>query len=97
MASEDTRIVYGATCTWWDSIHKIGLRSSLPCCPKCRGMLFEMNSEKIWWKNVEAHESAGNPGYRKLIEWARGKCFRDMKELTAAYASGRNDDYANVL
>lgn len=82
----------GARCTWWDSIGKVGLTSPgpsghrLPCCPHCGGMLFEMENEGQWFAGVDRHEVNGHPGYRAMIEWSRGKCFRNFAALEAAYA-----------
>lgn len=80
------RIVYGARCTWWDSITKAGQLpdSGLPCCPHCRGVLFEVPNDVAWWASVAEHDQ-DNPGYRQLIEWSRGKCFTDWRLCTAAY------------
>lgn len=86
----DTRIVYGANCSWWDSIYKVGHREAgngmtLPCCPHCSGVLFEMPGEEIWFAAVDRHEVAGYPGYRAMIEWARGKCFPNYEDMQKAY------------
>lgn len=90
----DTRIPYGIRCTWWDSIDKVGLTPPsgdishrLPCCPHCGGMLFEVESEKVWFDGVDRHEANGHPGYRALVEWSRGKCFPNYAALAAAYAA----------
>lgn len=82
----DNRIAYGARCTWWDGIRKVGKHpSGLPCCPHCRGMLFEMENESQWFAGADRYEADGHPGYRAMIEWARGRCFRNMAEIKAAY------------
>lgn len=85
-----SKIVYGANCTWWDSIDKIGLAKSsgnhnLPCCPHCKSVLFEVDNMDAWMKGVEAHEQNGHPGYRNLLLWMRGKCFNSMNEAEKAY------------
>lgn len=86
----DNRIAYGARCTWWDGIRKVGKSPpgpsghSLPCCPHCRGMLFEMENEGKWFEGVDKHNTAV-PGYRAMVEWARGKCFKNYAELQRAY------------
>lgn len=90
LISHDKRIAYGVGCTWWDSIYRVGKTPmsggiSLPCCPFCKSMLFEVPSEQSWFAGVDAHEKDGNPGYRKLIEWNRGKCFKNMADLKKAY------------
>ena len=70
----DTRVVYGAGCTWWDSIDKVAKTSSgLPSCPFCGGVLFEMAGEDLWWQGVDEYATA-EPGYREFIEWLRGRC-----------------------
>lgn len=89
----DARLCYGATCTWFGSIHETGSLpgpiASMPCCPSCRGVLFEMPHEGEWWKGVDAYEADGHPGYRAMLEWQRAqkKCFRGIEPLTAAYRS----------
>ena len=83
---KDKRIVYGAGCTWWDSIDKVAtLDNGLPCCPYCSSVLFEMSNIEEWDKNVLSYEQDGNPGYRKMIEWMRGKCFPNMIEAQSTY------------
>ena len=87
----DTRIVYGALCTWWDGIDNVGLLPAgpsghrLPCCPHCASPLFELPNEDQWWSQVEAHEKAGHPGYRAFIEWLRGRCFGTLASAMATY------------
>jgi hypothetical protein len=48
-------------------------------------MLFEFPSEADWFVAVDAHEKAGNPGYRKVIEWMRGKHYNTFLEAKAQY------------
>ena len=87
----DTRIVYGARCTWWDSIDRIGRTGPgpdghrLPACPHCGSVLFEVPTEVEWWDGVERAEREGREGYRGLIEWSRGKCYPNFDALVAAY------------
>ena len=83
----DTRIVYGANCVWWDSIHATStLRgvSPIPCCPFCRSVLFEVSNIDEFMKGVDDYEQNGNPGYRDLLLWVRGKCFKSMAEAKIA-------------
>lgn len=89
----DTRIVYGASCTWWDSIDRVALTppqgqfgNRLPCCPNCSGVLFEVENEEKWWSGARKFEADGHPGYVKMIEWARGRCFASMAYLKEVYA-----------
>lgn len=84
----DGRIAYGANCRWWGSIGEVGTSSrgsGLPCCPRCGGMLFEMESEGEWWSGVDAYEAGGHPGYRAFIEWLRGRCYPTFDAAKAAY------------
>lgn len=83
----DTRIVYGATCRWWDSIDKASSTdgSGLPCCPICGGVLFEVPTAEAWWRDVDDFEADGHPGYRELLEFTRGKCYKSMDAATAAW------------
>lgn len=95
--STDTRIVYGATCVWWGGIEDIGRLKGpagvrLPCCPHCGGVLFEMASPEEWWRSVDAFQAQGRDGYRAFTEWARGKCFPDLKTSLATY---ENEDRPN--
>jgi hypothetical protein len=89
MADDDNRIVYGATCSWWDSISEVGrLPSGLPCCPHCRGVLYEIYTEAQWWELVDDYAvMTDSPGYRATVEWARGRCFTDHDALREAYAA----------
>jgi len=89
MPVADTRIVYGATCTWWDSIDKAAARpSGLPCCPHCGGVLFQMSDVETWWEQVDAREvGAADPGYRRFVKWLRGQCFTGYDEARAVFAS----------
>jgi hypothetical protein len=94
---EDTRIVYGANCAWWDGIEKIGRietviqgrPATLPCCPHCRGMLFEFATAGDWWRQVDKYtKESGDTGYRAFVEWWRGKHFKNFDEARAAYNAG---------
>jgi hypothetical protein len=84
-------IVHGARCCWWDSIDKCGKTPpkgnplhSLPCCPHCGSVLFQVE-ESDWWDSVDSYEKRGNKDYRKMIEWSRGKCFKSSETLRKAY------------
>jgi len=88
----DERIVYGAGCTWWDSIDKAGKAAPsrsghrLPGCPHCGGLLYELDNERLWWAGVDGFAArTGNAGYRNMIEWSRGKCFKNVSDMKAAY------------
>lgn len=83
----DTRVVWGVRCTWWDSIAKVGTNPiGLPCCPRCGSVLMERPDEEGWWRDVDNYaRTAGDAGYRALIEWMRGKCFPDMDAARSAY------------
>lgn len=94
------KVVYGARdCVWWDTIDNAGRTPpragvSIPCCPHCGSVLFEVPSEQDWFAAVDKYEAQGHPGYRALIEWARGKCFPNHALTKAAYkvATGKSVD-----
>jgi hypothetical protein len=81
----DTRIAYGARCTWWGGIESVGSHNGLPCCPHCNGVLFEVDSPDRWWRSVDSYEADGHEGYRGFIEWSKGKCYRNRAEAKKAY------------
>jgi hypothetical protein len=71
-----SRIVYGATCSWWNSIDKAGRTAGgLPGCPICHGPLYEMGTGE-WWAGVDHKVKVDDPVYREFIEWLRGRCYR---------------------
>nr|WP_294577496.1 hypothetical protein [uncultured Rhodopila sp.] len=82
----DTRFVYGARCTWFGPIAEIGKRGGIPACPHCGSPLYEMPNEAMWWRVVDKHEAAGNPGYRAFVEWLRGKHFPTYTAAQDAYS-----------
>jgi hypothetical protein len=82
----DTRIVYGARCTWWDTIDKVNKnRVGLPCCPHCRSVLFEMDSIEEFMGGAREHEKLGHPGHVEMVEWMRGRCFPTWEEALQRY------------
>lgn len=83
----DTRVAFGARCTWWDDIHQVGRHpfNRLPCCPHCKGMLFEKSDLASFMADVDAYEADGHPGYRALLTWMRGRCYRTLEAASAAY------------
>lgn len=89
--TDDTRVVFGARCSWWGDIGDVGKTPrnsrgfSLPCCPHCKGMLFETDNPEIWWKGVDKFEADNHPGYRAFITWSKGQCFPNGKAALAAY------------
>lgn len=95
---EDNRFCYGATCTWFGSIHEVGTKGTmrLPCCPACGGVLFEMGGENEWWTGVDQFERAKpHPGYRAMLEWQRTqkKCFPQLAALIAAHRASQGERY----
>jgi hypothetical protein len=88
--AKDQRIVYGARCMWWGPIQEVDkLPSGLPCCPHCKGVLFEVPNEREWWATVDAHESIGNVGYRGFVEWLRDHHFFNIEEARQAYEEAK--------
>lgn len=90
---EATKIVFGARCAWWDSIDKAATIKTpsghgLPCCPHCRGVLFEIEPAK-WFDGLRQYATI-EPGYEAMMLWSRGRCFATMASLRAAYGSRPN-------
>lgn len=87
----DTRLAYGATCTWFGPIKEVHeTKEGLPCCPFCAGILFELDTEAEWWQGIDKYENEGHPGYRAMWEWQRRQqvCFsarNGIAELEAAF------------
>lgn len=73
----DPRMVYGALCTWWDTIDKAHCsHDRLPVCPFCGRPLFEMRNEEVWQESVDHWaETTDDADYPKYIAWLRGKCY----------------------
>jgi hypothetical protein len=90
-ALKDTRYVYGF-CTWHNTIDKVGMSGSLPCCPKCGSMLMELPNEDSWWINVREFDKT-HPGYLELIKWGQGKCFPNLIDLIEAYNKSTGSNF----
>jgi len=83
---KDTRIVYGAKCLWWDSIDKVGKlpfndpdAPGIPCCPVCKGPLFEASDEEQWFKDAAEFGKQNNDiHYVNYLKFMRGKCRKDV-------------------
>lgn len=100
--ARDTRVAYGAMCTWWGSIHDVGHRKvgplvvngtlipdpgALPCCPHCGGMLFE-TPEEDFIAAAQSYQNEGHPGYVDFVRWLKGRgCFTTIIEAQRAYAA----------
>ena len=91
-------IAYGARCTWWDSIDKVGTlvqpvgpndkrpMAGLPCCPRCRNMLFQVDNIGVWQDGVNAYaKKTDDPKYIEFIAWMRGKCYPTMDAARKAF------------
>jgi len=77
-------IAHGVFCTWHDDKANVGVNGVLPCCPHCRGLLYEMPEAQ--WLSQMAKHNASNPGYAQLMVWSKGKCFPTFTALKDAYA-----------
>lgn len=81
-------IAYGVYCTWWDSKEKVSTnRAGIPCCPHCLCVLFEI-VEGVWNQCMNDFDTT-HSGYKKMMMWARGKCFTSMLMLKEAYSLAR--------
>ena len=88
---KDTRIAYGATCTWWGAIQEVATTGSgLPCCPHCRGVLFEAPSMAEWEAGTRQSIDAGNaaPDWLDMLHWVRDQgepCQPNFDEIQTRY------------
>lgn len=81
---KDRRIVYGAFCMWWDDIAKAGiLPSGIPCCPICKRVLYEEDSD-VWWQQIAEHTTL-MPYYSDMWKWLKGRHFQTYAEAHQAY------------
>lgn len=86
----DNRYVYGATCTFMGTIDKVGKTDStpsIPCCPHCKGVLFEESIEE-WWNSAKKFETEMPcPGYVDFLKWVeeQPKCTQHLKDLAGEY------------
>lgn len=76
----DNVIVYGVACTWWDDISQVATtKTGIPCCPVCGSMLLETSPDD--WKAGAEDMETKQPGYIKILNWGRGKCFKNYQTL----------------
>lgn len=38
-----------------------------------------------WRVGIDRYNAAGHPGYRRMMEWSRGKCFSNFAAARAAF------------
>lgn len=69
---KDKRIVYGARCLWWGSIHEVKEITGygIPGCPHCGSPLFEVDSIETWNAGIEKY-SKNDPQYAQFVDWLR--------------------------
>lgn len=83
----DPRIVYGITCTWWGSIAlaEEAVADGPPCCPVCRGRLWEVATRADWDVSAQEAEADDRDGYVAFLEWIEGRCFRSWDYAADRY------------
>jgi hypothetical protein len=86
---EDDRVAYGVLCAWWDDVANVGKHAvtGLPCCPHCKGLLYEM--PRAEWETATklyAASSADLAEYPDFVAWLKGKCFPNYNYAKQAYA-----------
>lgn len=54
---------------------------SLPCCPFCGSMLFQVNSELEWQTGAKNHEALGHTHYVSFLDWTRtqSRCWPSLR------------------
>lgn len=88
----DTRIVYGAGCTYWGSIYSVKRGpGGLPACPHCGGLLYQMQTEQAWLDATDTHaQEANDPEFSAFIRWTKGRrCLSLHPDLDGATAYDR--------
>lgn len=61
-------------CTWWDTVDLYRHCLSGLYCPHCGSEALLYGSEEEWWDSVRRYADI-NPGYERLVTFARGRCF----------------------
>ena len=85
---KDEVIVYGTSCTWWDSIDKTArspLFSHLPVCPKCGCVLYQVDNLEKMIEGFTKKEKDGATGFLDFALWQRGKCATGLSQLVEQY------------
>lgn len=61
--------------------------NSLPCCPYCGSMLFEVPSKEKWDEGVAQHEAKGHSGYTEFLAWTRTQkqCWPTLRTACTIY------------
>jgi hypothetical protein len=72
----DRRYVYSAGCTFHGPIYDIGTKTPrdgsnhrLPCCPSCGSMLFEMETQEQWDRQIQEFAKKEDPAYPAFMAW----------------------------
>ena len=84
-------IAYGIDCLWWDSAVNAAVRSTLlgdeVCCPHCGGRCGVYGSRTQFLDLLRRFELIGFTGFREMMIWSRGKCYKTRGAAWAAYRS----------
>ena len=83
-------IAFGIDCLWWDvaanAVRKeVTLLSTELRCPHCGGRCGVANSKVQFLEMLRRFEVIGFVGFREMMIWAQGKCFRNRAEAWNAY------------
>lgn len=95
----DTRIAFGASCTWWGPIQEVAKGSDtgmgVPSCPFCNGVLYEAPTKGDWDARLRSVETYGSiKDYRKVMEWQHDnlqRCFASWDDLKRVYDNRKPD------
>lgn len=89
---KDSRIAFGANCTWWGTIYEVAKGSDtgkgIPTCPHCGGVLYEDPSMEAWLARLDSVPEDQYPDYRAAMEWQRDNkihCSRAYSTLKVKY------------
>ena len=81
--------VYSARCAWSGPISKVGKtkgEQSIPCCPHCGSVLFQMD-EKKWWSDAESWDKQRHANYVEFWKWseAQPRCWPTVEEAAVEF------------
>lgn len=93
---KDTRIAFGAGCTWWGPIDEVAKGGDtgmgIPSCPFCRGVLYEDPDIRAWQTRLTRTEQMGYPNYSEVMIWQHDvakRCYKSWIALRQAYDSDK--------
>lgn len=94
---------YSANCSWHGPIAEVGKTTarrepliikgikvpdmSLPCCPFCGSVLFQVDSVATWNNGALEHERKGHANYVEFLNWTRqqSRCWPSLRDASKTF------------